>query len=863
MLPNYILALSDPQATLETVGGKGESLARLVRAGVPVPDGFHITTAAYRQFVVENALQPVIDAALEKADPSNPASWDGLSGEIQAQFAQGKIPAHLGEAIRLAYAELAGKQPAVAVRSSATAEDLPDLSFAGQQETYLNIRGADAVLEAVKCCWSSLWTGRAFNYRLQHGIDQSALSLAVVVQLLIPAETSGILFTAHPVTGRRDQAMVSAAWGLGDLLVGGQVTPDTWIVDHGTGKVIERQTADKQVMTVCKEAGVEQQPVPEALRCHPVLSDWEVVKLVHLGLQIESLYGMPVDIEWARAGNQTYVVQARPVTALPEPPLPTRWPLPKGAYAALRNNIVELMADPLTPLFDTLGRKAINASMHRLMTLFFGRKGIMPEEIIISVNGYAYNNGSLKPGSLVRVLLGSIGTLKRMFRGAVERWTETGRPRYIEIVQAWQARPWRVMSANQLLGAVRELSEAAFDAYGSLISGVIPAAWISEALFTASYNRLIKRGEDPAASTFLMGFDSLPIRAEKSLYDLGEWIRLRPSLAAAIQDTPAAELVAMLKNGRRPHSVEDEDWREWQSHLQAHLDLFGHMIYNFDFANPVSADDPAAVLETCKLFAAGLGQDPYLRQQAWVQRRELGVYQIEARLKGLRLKLFHKFLQPAQRFAPLREDGLAEIGLAYPLLRQMLLELGRRFTNQGVIAAPADIFWLYEDEVEQAAASLDSGEAAGFLGAAIPARKAAWRAAKRAAPPERLPQMKIKRGARVRNGRRLGDAIRGVPASPGRATAAARILDSPEDFSHLKPGDVLVASITTPAWTPLFARAAAIVTDVGGPLSHGSIVAREYGIPAVLGTGDATRRIQDGQIVTVDGDLGKVFLGKN
>lgn len=205
--------------------------------------------------------------------------------------------------------------------------------------------------------------------------------------------------------------MINAAWGLGEAIVGGQVTPDALIVDKSTGRVLTRQTADKQVMTVRMESRTEEQPVPEALRRRPVLPDGVASELVRLGVQIEALYGMPVDIEWVRVAGKISIVQARPITALPEPEPapPTSWKLPEGQYAAMRNNIIELMAHPLTPLFDTLGRKAINTSLQRLMTQFFGKPGIMPAEIIISVNGYAYNNGSLRPGALVKVLLGSGG----------------------------------------------------------------------------------------------------------------------------------------------------------------------------------------------------------------------------------------------------------------------------------------------------------------------------------------------------------------------------------------------------------------------------------------------------------------------
>jgi pyruvate,water dikinase len=251
------LPLDSPGATLEMVGGKGASLAKLAGAGLPVPGGFHVTTGAYRRFVEENELQSAILAALKTADSSQPSTLETASQTIAGQFARASMPPDIADAIARAYGDLPGDGSVVAVRSSATAEDLPGLSFAGQQETYLNIQGLAAVQEAVKRCWASLWTARAIGYRAQHGIDQESISLAVVVQLLVPAEAAGVLFTANPVDGRRDQAMITATWGLGEAIVGGMVTPDTLTVEKSSGRVIQRETADKHVMTVRAESGTE------------------------------------------------------------------------------------------------------------------------------------------------------------------------------------------------------------------------------------------------------------------------------------------------------------------------------------------------------------------------------------------------------------------------------------------------------------------------------------------------------------------------------------------------------------------------------------------------------------------------------
>ncbi len=867
MVEAYILSLDSPQATLERAGGKGASLARLAQAGLPVPGGFHITTAAYRQFVGANDLQPHILVTLESADAAQPATLEAASRAIASLFGRAVMPPDMAAAITQAYTALdpAANLP-VAVRSSATAEDLPDLSFAGQQETFLNLRGAGAVLDAVKKCWASLWTARAIGYRLQHHVDQNAVALAVVVQALVPADAAGVLFTAHPVTGQRDQAMLTATWGLGEAIVGGLVTPDTLTLDKATGRVLSRETTDKQVMTVRREGGTQEQPVPKSQRRAPVLSDLLAAELVRLGVQIEQHYGLPMDIEWALAGGRLAILQARPITALPEPelPPPAEWKLSKGQYAAVRNNIVELMPDPLTPLFGSWGRAIINTCLGRWLALYVHQADLIPSGFVTTVNGYAYNNGSVRMGKLLPLVFDSPGILKRMFTGAVERWTEAGRPRYVATVERWQAAAWRDLPASALLSAAHDIFEAAIEAYSALISGVIPAAWITEALFTKVYNTLLKRRGDPPAATYLLGFDSEPIQAEKSLYDLAGWARPRTSLAAYLAATPAPQLAAQLRLDAAPPDVDPADWREWQQQFRVHLQQYGHAFYNLDFANPVAADDPAPLLETCKLFLRGEGTNPYARQQAAAQQREQAAQALEGRLKGWRLKLFRRFYAPAQRYAPLREDGLAEVGLGYPLLRQMFRELGRRLVEGGMLEQGDDVFWLEQAEVEQAAARLDDYQALQSA-ALIPQRKALWRAARRVTPPLMLPQMKLF-GADlmdIRTGRArkmAAKVIKGVAAGGGRVTAPARVLHGPEDFSQMQPGEVLVAAITTPAWTPLFARASAVVTDIGGPLSHGSIVAREYGIPAVLGTKVATARIQSGQMITVDGTAGTVTL---
>ena len=860
-MKNYTFPLAHPEAMLETVGGKGASLSRLAQAGLPVPDGFHVTTAAYRQFIAENELQPRILQILQQADASQPSTLAAASRAIQELFAAAAIPQPVSEAIELAYASLPGVDWPAAVRSSATAEDLPDLSFAGQQETYLNVHGIHAVLEAVRKCWASLWTARAIGYRLQHGVDQHSIALAVVVQTLVPAESAGILFTANPVNGSRSQALVSAAWGLGEAVVGGLVTPDAITVEKSSGVVVERQTAEKLTMTVRTDTGTQEQPVPEAQRRQQVLDDAAAAELTRLSVQIEQQYGLPMDIEWARADGRFYVLQARPITALPEEsgPVPTEWPIPNPKAIYARGSLAEHLPNPVSPLFGTLGLRLANQTIMVLGEEFLGASGGLDYQYR-TINGYTYLGivfGLKEIGIFTRVAITQMGA---MFGKGTERWLEA-RQKLINTIAKWEDRPVAQMANAELLQGTEELFYESTALYTVLQSGTLPTATSSEVIFTTLYNRLVKRPGDPEATAFLFGYDTVAALADKSLFDVAAWAKERPALSGYLLGTPAEKLADDLSREEPPQGVSMDIWNAWHERFQDHLKKYGRCVFEYDFINPTPVEAPASLLDAVKLFLAGKGVNPYQRQSAAAQRREAATEKILARLRWPVKGWFLKSLRWAQRTGPVREDSLADLGMAHPLVRCMLNELGQRLAQGGAIVAEEEIYWLEEDEVHSLLASLERGEALPRMAEAIRRRRAAWRGQLKATFPAMLPE--TSRWAKMvpwSGNRTSGSLLKGTGTSGGKVTAPACVLFGPEDFSKMKPGDVLVAVTTTPAWTPLFAMAAAVLTDIGGPLSHSSIVAREYGVPAVTALGLATRRIRNGQMVTVDGDAGTVTL---
>src|SRR5215207_9902519 len=822
-------------------GGKGANLGELSRAGLPVPPGFVLTTAAYDTFVEASGIKGEVVALASVPRADDPASFEEVAEGIRALFSGGKVPEEMGDEIRTAYQQLGedALETPVAVRSSATAEDLPAMSFAGQQETYLNVRGGEALLEAVKNCWASLWTARAMAYRARQGVDPATVSLAVVVQRMVESEAAGVMFTANPSNGRRNEATISAAWGLGESVVSGSVTPDSIVVEKGSGRVLSRETSDKLVMTVYSERGSEERPVPEAQRLEPVLDDEMAAALARYGATIEHHYGTPQDIEWALSGGEFFVVQARTITALPEPMTdpPTNWsvPDPKGFY--VRASIVEQMPDPLSPLFADLAYGSVPRSLDKLMNELLGSDTLRQGELAFpTVNGYAYYYYSL--GAFWRLLVKTPGAFRLLMgsgeRSGQRRWREYARPRYVRIVEGWEAKPPENLSAKELLAGARELLDAGTEYYTS-VQTIIPLAYLSEALFSMFYNRLVRREGDPPAQTFLLGFDSMPILAEKSLYDLASWSREHPGLARTLAGTPSEQILDLLGAEGPPSGVDREVWREWRSRFRAHLDRYGHAVYNLDFVNPVPADDPAPLFDTLTFFLRGEGQNTHKRQGRTAARREEATQAVLERLEGPRRNLFSSLLKWAQDVAPVREDALADVGLAWPVMRRMLLELGRHLTEAGAVEKPADVFWLRRDELEHTAASLDAGEThLASLADTVEQRRMLWRGQRRVTPPQLLPENAWLRVFEslmpAASEEQTGDTIKGVAASGGRVTATARVLSGPADFGQMQPGEVLVAGITTPAWTSLFAMASAVVTDVGGPLSHSSIVAREYDI---------------------------------
>lgn len=620
-------------------------------------------------------------------------------------------------------------------------------------------------------------------------------------------------------------------------------------------------------MTVPAERGTQERPVDPGRSPGPTLTDAQLAALARIGLDVEGRFESPQDLEWAYAEGRFWVLQARPITNLPPEPLHgVRWEPPLPGSAWWRRQVVENLPEPLSPLFDELYvREGLERSIDAVMELFegvrFSLDDVVDRPLFTTINGFAYSRANYKLSWRVapQLLRVTFEEFRIMFGGRIlAYWHDQALPAYLAAAERWMATAATSEADERLLAGVRGLALA--DArYWMACSLMIARAKLTDAVL-GRFLTLAAPGRRLTSGMFLRGFPSPTVDAETELEGLAEQLRDSDELRPLAGATPAADL---------PHSLAGTPaGRRWLTAFSRYLDRYGHQIYNLDFVVPTQADDPLPVLISLKTMTQRPGRDPRARQRAIVAERDALVDATARSLGPSRRRLLGVLLGWAQRCGPDREQALFYMGAGWPALRRLALELGHRLAESGSLRTAEDIFFLQTSEIRTAISARAAGRATPELASVAHQRRALREARKRLHPPPVVPQgYKLRFGpfdlSAFETQRRNvpnGTTLRGFAVSPGRTSAAASVILSPADFSRMEPGTILVCPTTTPAWTPLFSQAHGLVTDVGGVLAHGSIVAREYGIPAVLGTGSASRRIRHGQRITVDGDQGLVIL---
>ncbi|MFN8557296.1 MAG: rifamycin-inactivating phosphotransferase [Dehalococcoidia bacterium] len=859
----YVLDFQEiDQTQVAVVGGKGAHLGELSRLeGIRVPPGFCVTTDAFRRIMAE---APSIDDQLDRLSRLTLEDRQAIrahSEEMRRTLEATAIPDDLAAAITRALARI-GEHAAYAVRSSATAEDLPTASFAGQQDTYLNVVGSTTILRHVTRCWASLFTERAVTYRLRNGFDHRKVSMAVIVQQMAFPEAAGVLFTADPVTGNRKVAVVEACFGLGEALVSGLVNADAYHVRDG--EIVAKSIAAKHLALYASPAGgTEQQAIAPERQEQPALVDAQVVRLAQLGRRIEAHFSRPQDIEWCLTGDDFQIVQSRPITTLF--PIPAAGDQENHVYVSVGHQ--QMMTDPMKPLGISLWQLTAARPMYEAGGRLFvdvtrGLASPASRAGLLEVLG----RGDPLIRDALHTILDRDDFIPTLPDGAPEVAAAGDAPALIapdpSIVMELIGRTQRSIAALRhdirtkagaalldfVLADLQELKRILFDpqSHQAIMAGMEATWWLNERLHAWL-------GERNAADTLTQSVPhNVTSEMGLALLDVADAIRPYPAVVAflrRVKDDGFLDELPRVAGGREARSA-----------IRAFLDAYGmRCVGEIDITKPRWSERPTTlvplILGNIKNFGPGAGKRRFeqRRQEAWKKEQEL----LE-RLRALpdgeqKAEEAKRMIGQVRSFSGYREYPKYGIVSRYFVYKQALMEEAERLVRAHVLREKEDIFYLTFHEL------YDVVRAHQVDDLLIRRRKDAFRSYQALTPPRVLTSDGEIIAGTYRRDHVPAGALVGLPVSGGMVEGRARIIRDIAE-ADIEAGDILVTLFTDPSWTPLFVAIAGLVTEVGGLMTHGAVIAREYGLPAVVGVKHATRLIGDGQRIRVHGTDGYVEI---
>ncbi|HET8978796.1 MAG TPA: rifamycin-inactivating phosphotransferase [Solirubrobacteraceae bacterium] len=864
---SYVLGFDEiDQRHVAAVGGKAAHLAELSRIGngVSVPPGFCVTTDAFRRIIGQ---APSIDERLGRLAalaPDDRSAIGALSADIRRRLEAIVVPDDLAATITAALSDL-GEPAAFAIRSSATAEDLPTASFAGQQDTYLNVLGPVAVLESVSRCWASLFTERAVTYRLRNGFDPRTVHMAVIVQQMVVPQVAGILFTADPVTSNRTVACVEASFGLGESLVSGLVNADVYTVHNG--EVVAKSIGTKRLaVTASPGGGTQQQAVEPQRQALPALTDAQIVRLVQLGRHIEAHFAHPQDIEWCLVDGRFQIVQSRPITTVF--PIPEAGDQDNHVYVSVGHQ--QMMTDPFKPLgislwqlttprpmyeaggrlFVDISRELASPTLGRRHLESLGRSDPLLGDALNTIldRGFipklAHDDApAATPTPLSMPAPASLKADPAIVAELIQRNQDSIAAAHREI----QTRSGPAL-IDFILADIQELRRILFDPQSIevIMAGMAAAWWLNE-------NLQAWLGEKNAVDTLTQSVPhNVTSEMGLALLDVADVIRPHPDVVAFLQhvetETFLDELPAVSGG------------REARDAIRTYLDTYGmRCVGEIDVTRPRWSERPRLlvpmILSNIRNFAPGAGRRRFQQglAEAAAKEREL-LTRVRALPDGAgKAEEVKRRIDQVRTFAGYREYPKYGMVSRYFVYKQALLREAERLVQARVLRAGDDIFYLTLPELHDLARTNHVDDAL------IRRRRDAFRSYQALTPPRVFTSDgEVITGTYRRDDLPAG-ALPGLAVSAGTVEGRARvILDVGQ--ADLEAGDILVTAYTDPSWTPLFVAITGLVTEVGGLMTHGAVIAREYGLPAVVGVEHATRLIRDGQRIRVHGSDGYVEI---
>jgi pyruvate,water dikinase len=867
-MSSFVLGFQDIDKTkLMVVGGKGANLGEIAKVeGIRVPDGFCITTEAFKRIIGESSSINELINQLSLLKVEDRAKIAELSSEIRRVIEATPIPAAINEEITQHLQQL-GEEDAYAVRSSATAEDLPTASFAGQQDTYLNIIGTKAILKYTSKCWASLFTDRAVTYRIQNGFDHRKVRLSVIVQRMVFPQTSGIMFTADPVTSNRKVISIDASYGLGEALVSGLVNPDIYKV-RGGSIVDKKISAKKLAVYALENGGTKVQEIEVDQQNRQSLTDERILQLEHIGRKIEEHFGCPQDIEWCLVDDKFYIVQSRPVTTLY--PIPEANDKENHVYVSVGHQ--QMMTDPMKPLgisvwqftaarpmgkaggrlfVDVTQMLALPNSRESLLNIM-GQHDPLLKDALTTVMARGFikllpnDEKEQSPGE------GDEGKLPSIFSAQVEADPATvsglikkNRSSIKELKQSIKTK-----SGPELFDFIKEdiqqLKKILFDPQNMavIMTAINAASWINSKMMEWL-------GEKNAADTISQSVaNNVTSEMGLALLDVADAIRPYPEVVDYLQHVKDDDFLDEL--------AKFDGGKEAKDAIDAYLGKYGmRCVGEIDISKPRWSEKPTIlipmILSNIKNFEPGESKRRFEQglQEALEKEQEL-----LDRLKQLpdgeeKAKEAKHMISLMRSFIGYREYPKYGLVNRYFIYKQALLKETEQLIQANVIHEKEDVYFLTLEEFQEVVRTkkLDYG--------IIAKRKDEYKIYEKLTPPRVITSDGEIIAGEYKRENLPAEAIAGLPVSSGVVEGRARVILKMED-ADLGEGDILVTSYTDPSWTPLFVSIKGLVTEVGGLNTHGAVIAREYGLPAVVGVQNATKLIKDGQRIRVNGTDGYV-----
>ncbi|MEM3050280.1 MAG: PEP/pyruvate-binding domain-containing protein [Thermoplasmata archaeon] len=859
---------------VDQVGGKAANLAILSKAGMKVPGGIVVVTGAYDAYLERLGLKEKISDSLSKLARLDGGGLSACSSEIREWFEAEPTDPELSESI---IQELRRCNPETlwAVRSSAVSEDLPKASFAGQQDSYLCIP-ADEVPTYVRKCWASYWNERAIAYRCDADIDHFSGGIAVVVQEMVPCDCAGIMFTADPVSGTEGRIIIESAWGLGESIASGMVTPDRFIVDRKALEIVDRALSSKTRAVYLQNGRKSVVELDAAKGLSPSLDDEQLRRVAQAGLRIERLFGRPQDIEWAIADGVLYILQSRPITVQ----VRTDGALWTRAYGD------EYWADATSPLFFSLLGEYLTEYVNHEGARIMGYRELTGTELLKLHKSHVYFNTEVlekiftynprfsrtkellsyfPERDQVRIATAPTKIFGRMiaelrvalldpdgmiFRTdkAYKAWAE----RFLCFLEDFDSLDLRKASDQQLRDVFIQLERAYLKHYRLIRYGMVTHSigtnlilrkWLTDWLGDASgtlYSKLVSGLPE-----------NKTVETNAAIARLADAARDNQVVKTALLSMPADDFLDRLNS--------DGDFKGFAAEFKRFLAQFGHRSHTREILFPRWADEPRMVVEILRTLVAGsdrlnLGAVEEQRASERKRTEEEVMRKIGGMRHGfLRKLVFRTVLRYAQTYLAFRENQRFYLDHQIARQRRIFMEYGRRLAERGVLTSPDDVFFLSKDEI--------------FDVIGNPRKDIATAVRRRREEFERyrnyLPAKFLRGTAEFEDEGFALDAkltLTGTAASPGTFTGYARVVRSIDYLKDVRQGEILVALNTDPGWTAVFPKLGGVVTETGGILSHGAVVAREYGIPAVTAVKNATGVLKTGQRIIVDGNSGVVRI---